>query len=264
MLAVPRLSLSSRRKHHGQARDEGFWRGRADGQRLRVAVDRTRRRRVVSSHARRRARQIDERRQDGALVRQVELHQPLQVRLRARLEAVAQHRLRLRAALPLRGAAFAAGVLVLDGLAAQRLLTDDRVGLVAANALDVARRAALRTRLVCVRLAPTLQGKVDAAVGGVLQDVLVGLGKALARCAALLEHEGRIAVALAVLDPRSAVLVQVRRRRLAHRRVGCLGRGLRARAGCCALLEHKARVLLALAVGRPEGTVLVVIRLGAT
>eukprot|EP00965_Chrysotila_dentata_P221293 6192309-Pleurochrysis_carterae.AAC.3 len=156
MLAVPRLSLSSRRKHHGQARDEGFWRGRADGQRLRVAVDRTRRRRVVSSHARRRARQIDERRQDGALVRQVELHQPLQVRLRARLEAVAQHRLRLRAALPLRGAAFAAGVLVLDGLAAQRLLTDDRVGLVAANALDVARRAALRTRLVCVRLAPTL------------------------------------------------------------------------------------------------------------
>eukprot|EP00965_Chrysotila_dentata_P221294 6192309-Pleurochrysis_carterae.AAC.4 len=109
-----------------------------------------------------------------------------------------------------------------------------------------------------------LQGKVDAAVGGVLQDVLVGLGEALARCAALLEHEGRIAVALAVLDPRSAVLVQVRRRRLAHRRVGCLGRGLRARAGCCALLEHKARVLLALAVGRPEGTVLVVIRLGAT
>mmetsp|Transcript_38486 Transcript_38486/g.80841 ORF Transcript_38486/g.80841 Transcript_38486/m.80841 type:complete len:265 (-) Transcript_38486:914-1708(-) len=264
MLRAPRRARTARAAHGSEVPAKLGGLGAALRPGLWLGVARVWRRRVESREARRRAGQVDERREDGALVRQVELHQPLQVRLRARLEAVAQHRLRLRAALPLRGAAFAAGVLVLDGLAAQRLLTDDRVGLVAANALDVARRAALRTRLVCVRLAPTLQGKVDAAVGGVLQDVLVGLGKALARCAALLEHEGRIAVALAVLDPRSAVLVQVRRRRLAHRRVGCLGRGLRARAGCCALLEHKARVLLALAVGRPEGTVLVVIRLGAT
>ena len=130
--------------------------------------------------------------------------------------------------------------MVADGLATESARARNFRRVVGTDSLDVARGAARRRRLLGVGVAAASQCKVDARLGGVLQDVVIllrELGHEALHCWSM-----NAGFSIAVRHPRRAVLVDVlqsRTTRLVVAAIGaCAGTPSACSRGCCRTHPH--------------------------